>query len=540
MKKTIPFIFIISFFVFLFSLSFLFLSKNEKEDLRSSLRAMIGINFLEASQKETVLSMTEIEPLLLEKEKSDKKEEKKDKEEYFTYSFKTESEKPQKEEAKEKEEDIKKIEINSAKGEVLEKLSGIGPVYAERIIEERPFCSLSEITNVKGIGETTLKNIKKQGLAYVDPLKDCFKESKNEEEDEKQIEDGEKEKKYEDEKEESKEDDDKKEKEKIEINSASLDELQKITGIGEVYAERIIEERPFCSLSEITNVKGIGEARLEAIKEEGLVFIEPLEGCFDDYKESKEDDDEEKDDEKEKEEDEKRDRGQAGEEDDESENDKEVEEKKKIEINSACLDELQKITGIGPVYAERIIEKRPFCDISEITNVKGIGEARLKAIKEEDLAFIEPLEDCLDKPKDDDEKKESKEDDDKKEKEKIEINSASLDELQKITGIGEVYAERIIEERPFCDISEITNVRGIGEARLEAIKEEGLAFIKPLEGCFEDSKESKEEDDEKEEESEDEEDEGESKDEDDNKKEDKEKETKESKDEENEKSEKEE
>ena len=57
----------------------------------------------------------------------------------------------------------------------------------------------------------------------------------------------------------------------------------------------------------------------------------------------------------------------------------------KININTADVTELQKLPGIGPSIAARIVEYRlqngPFRAIEEITGVRGIGETRLNNLR---------------------------------------------------------------------------------------------------------------------------------------------------------------
>lgn len=60
-------------------------------------------------------------------------------------------------------------------------------------------------------------------------------------------------------------------------------------------------------------------------------------------------------------------------------------EKKLISINSADIDELAMLPGIGEKTAEKIVEYRKefgsFLNLEDIMNVKGIGKAKYEKIK---------------------------------------------------------------------------------------------------------------------------------------------------------------
>ncbi|MBI2042512.1 MAG: helix-hairpin-helix domain-containing protein [Candidatus Nealsonbacteria bacterium] len=61
--------------------------------------------------------------------------------------------------------------------------------------------------------------------------------------------------------------------------------------------------------------------------------------------------------------------------------------------------------------------------------------------------------------------------------EKIDINTASPEELQAIKGVGPVIAQKIIDARPFSSIDDLIKIKGIGEKKLADIKNEGLACV---------------------------------------------------------------
>jgi len=64
---------------------------------------------------------------------------------------------------------------------------------------------------------------------------------------------------------------------------------------------------------------------------------------------------------------------------------------KKININTASIDEFSLIPGIGKAIAERIVKYREkhkhFNKIEELMNVKGIGKAKFSNMKE--VIFVE-------------------------------------------------------------------------------------------------------------------------------------------------------
>ena len=56
-----------------------------------------------------------------------------------------------------------------------------------------------------------------------------------------------------------------------------------------------------------------------------------------------------------------------------------------VNLNTATLDQLQTLPGVGPVLAQRIIEYREqhggFASVADLRNVSGIGDARYNELK---------------------------------------------------------------------------------------------------------------------------------------------------------------
>jgi competence ComEA-like helix-hairpin-helix protein len=154
--------------------------------------------------------------------------------------------------------------------------------------------------------------------------------------------------------------------EKIDINLAKKEELEKIIGIGPATAKKIIETRKSCyfyPLSSLSIINGIGPVTIEKIEKEGKAFTSPPEDknlilCQEPILPFEKD------------------------------SEKEI---LKIDINSACSEELTNISGIGETRAKEIISQRPFFSLEELTNISGIGEKTLEKIKEQGLAWVDPI-----------------------------------------------------------------------------------------------------------------------------------------------------
>ncbi|MGI2328672.1 MBL fold metallo-hydrolase [Planococcus sp. YIM B11945] len=59
------------------------------------------------------------------------------------------------------------LDLNKASSAELQEIEGIGPAFAEDIMKERPFKTIDDLLDIKGIGKGKLKAIKQQGLACV-------------------------------------------------------------------------------------------------------------------------------------------------------------------------------------------------------------------------------------------------------------------------------------------------------------------------------------------------------------------------------------
>ena len=155
----------------------------------------------------------------------------------------------------------------------------------------------------------------------------------------------------------------------------------------------------------------------------------------------------------------------------------------RIDPNTAGEEDLDRLPGVGPVVAARIVQMRrdhgPFAEPADLLAVPGVGPATLARI----TPYLEwPTQPQLGRsvrtpqPRLGPPARSRRADTDPTTRTPlpVDLNRASQEELERLPGVGPVMAERILSLRKsvgrFRGLEELQSIRGIGSATIERLR----------------------------------------------------------------------
>jgi competence protein ComEA len=249
---------------------------------------------------------------------------------------------------------------------------------------------------------------------------------------------------------------------KVDINSATQAELEAVKGIGPVTAQKIIENRPYKSVTDLKKA-GLSSKEITAFKPyltakkpaaaaaapQAAKTVEP--GTAKTAKGAKAA------------------KPTPG---------------TPVDLNTADQKTLESLPGVGPTLAKRIMAARPIQSLDELAKVKGMSKTKVAAFKDKvtfgpaalaaptaQPAPMTPAAPAAAKTPAAPASKGKAAAPKLAPGEKININTASEADLDKLPDIGPVKAKAIIAGRPYKTPEDIMKVKGIKEGIYNKIKD---------------------------------------------------------------------
>jgi competence protein ComEA len=264
--------------------------------------------------------------------------------------------------------------------------------------------------------------------------------------------------------------------EKVDINSASQSELETLPGVGPALAKRIIENRPYSSASGLSKA-GVPDSTIDKLRP----LVKAGRGTRAEAREEKAAAKSEK--AEKKAEAEKKESPAA-----ESRSEKPARPSgEKIDINTASAAELEALPGVGAATARKIMENRPYSSVGDLSRA-GVSDSTIEKIRgmvkasrvakatekvpgraAEKAEKREPAREAPAARAEPPRAAERRNEKPASAGGPVDLNTASESDLEALPGIGVAYAKRIVENRPYSSVAELSKA-GVPASTIEKIR----------------------------------------------------------------------
>jgi len=142
-----------------------------------------------------------------------------------------------------------------------------------------------------------------------------------------------------------------------------------------------------------------------------------------------------------------------------------------VDLNSASAKELEALPGVGPATSKKIIANRPYKSVDELSKA-GLSEKVIEKLKPlVTVGSTTPAGAASATTAPSSIKKSLPSSTKLAPGQKVNINTASKEQLDALPGIGSTKAQAIIDGRPYEKIEDIMKVKGIKQGVFNKIKD---------------------------------------------------------------------